>query len=181
MKRADDGFTMVELILAIAITSIIILVIGNAAIIGWKTTNGTEERLAASNEAQIATSFFVSDVQSATTVVNNEATCPAPGGGSVLALKWTDSDTGPTHVAGYAVQGTGSNRTLIRYSCKDGVAQGTVPIVHSIGSVDPSLTCAPVANCFASTPRQITMKVTVDPTANNPVYVWSLSAERRVP
>ena len=60
----DDGFTLVELLMSIAILGIIAFPLGNAVISYLHNTDATIGRLGESHDAQIAAAYVAQDVQS---------------------------------------------------------------------------------------------------------------------
>lgn len=64
LTRRDDGFTLVELLMSIAILGIIAFPLGNAVIAYLHNTDATIGRLGESHDAQIAAAYFAQDVQS---------------------------------------------------------------------------------------------------------------------
>src|SRR4051812_15539399 len=98
--REDDGFTLLELVLAVAILAVITVSVGAAMIVGLRTTFTTAQKLNVSNNAQLLSQFFVPDVQSAAiggvdaNSARTDTGCSgagsAPGGTNLLVLTWTD-------------------------------------------------------------------------------------------
>lgn len=62
--RDDDGFTLVELLIALVILGIIIAPLTGAVISYLHNTDATIGRLSESHDAQIASTYFAQDVQS---------------------------------------------------------------------------------------------------------------------
>jgi prepilin-type N-terminal cleavage/methylation domain-containing protein len=68
VTRREDGFTMVELLVAVALTSLIVPVLTSALVVGWRTTDDTLAQLADTRNRQLVPSLLTRDVQSATSV-----------------------------------------------------------------------------------------------------------------
>lgn len=66
--RSERGFTLPEVLLAVIISSILFAVMAQATIIGFKTIDNTNDRLAGSNDTQLVASYFTGDVDSADTI-----------------------------------------------------------------------------------------------------------------
>jgi len=62
--RADDGFTLVELVLAILIIGVITVPLSNAVIAYLHNADATTARLLESHDAQIASAYWAQDVAS---------------------------------------------------------------------------------------------------------------------
>ena len=65
---ADDGFTLVELMVGMVITVIIFGAIAGAMIVSFRTTDVTQQRMSESHDAQISSAYLANDVQSAAVV-----------------------------------------------------------------------------------------------------------------
>lgn len=171
MNRDEGGFTLPELIICIVIMALVVPVLAAAVIVGLRTTDVTTGRLAASHDADLASAWFVTDVQSTQTVSVVSAGCLPPAGSTpIVALTGTDGTT--TNVAGYATV-IATDRVLVRYGCVNGVPTAQATIAHRLAS-PPVLVCAPTPDCMASPPRSMTMTL-----ADVTGFTFSLFAERR--
>jgi prepilin-type N-terminal cleavage/methylation domain-containing protein len=63
-RRDDRGVTLIELLMAVVLLTIIMVPLANALIVFFRNTDATNDRLAASHDAQIAAAYFAQDVQS---------------------------------------------------------------------------------------------------------------------
>ena len=101
LKSDEAGFTLVELLVAIAILGIIIPAIGGALISIIHNTNATSQRLAESHDAQITAAYFANDVQSVAAVTGTDTpgsasydtACDRAGDTSLIEFKWWQYDT----------------------------------------------------------------------------------------
>jgi prepilin-type N-terminal cleavage/methylation domain-containing protein len=185
MMQDDRGFTLVELLVAIVILGVVVAAISASIIVGLKTTDRTSQRLAESHDAQMVSSFFATDVESATDVSLTDTAC---SGGSTVVVRfsWTESDSPSTtvdHVASYVIEqdpaGTpGAEKRLVRRSCLgSGLAPaGAVVVAHMpLTAADPSVTCDSAApgTCTA-TPAQVAITFS-EPSG----YSYTVTGKRR--
>lgn len=153
--RREDGFTLPELLVVIVLLGIVIGAIGASIIVGLRTTDDTNRRLTESHDAQIATAYFVSDVQSADDVSLTDTACA--GIAPVVRLQWTDPTDGKVMISSYAVPA--ATTELHRYYCENGGLVSDVVAVHKLGATAPSAVCSPAPNC-PGTPDKVTLTVT---------------------
>jgi len=99
--RSDRGFTLVELLIGMAIGAILIGAVGAALVVGLRITEEAGQQVGEAAWAQIVGSWFLTDVHSAEQV-GVEPTCDFPGS-LVESFAWTaDPDVDPPakqHVA----------------------------------------------------------------------------------
>jgi type II secretory pathway pseudopilin PulG len=147
--HGEEAFTLIELIIGIAITGIIVTAIAGALIVSFATTNVTQQRLAESHDVQITSAYLANDVQSAAAV--------NPGSGGNCSGGSTDLITFD-YASGKAVYscGTGANgETQVTRT----FGSDTVILAHFAGSARPTVTCAPNAGC-GGTVDSVTMSFT---------------------
>jgi prepilin-type N-terminal cleavage/methylation domain-containing protein len=154
VKRRDDGFTLVELLVVMGVLGVIMPVIASAFVIGYRTTTSASSQLAASHNRQMLAAFLTEDAQSATTVENatsaDTTTCMLAGETLVGRLSWIDRDasgTTTTRAVTYVLGTVGTEVQLIRHSCT-GAASADVVLVR--GAVSASLTC--LSTAYATVP-----------------------------
>ena len=169
--RGSEGFTLIELIIVIAILPLIMGGIAVALITTLTTTASTANRIGDSADAQVTSAFYVRDVQSAMDLTTSSAaTDPAecasgaPVSASstlLLGLYW--AGTGSTDsVTSYWLVATphtpaATTYQLVRSSCQNASATSTSPISPTSTSalaLDPSaassaatVTCATTVSC----------------------------------
>src|SRR3954464_6554175 len=83
-SHREAGFTLVELLIGIAIAGMLITVIGSAMVVGLKTTDATTQRLSESHDAQISSAYLANDVQSAASISLSPSATDCPGAGTRL-------------------------------------------------------------------------------------------------
>jgi prepilin-type N-terminal cleavage/methylation domain-containing protein len=155
-ESRDNGFTLVELLIAMMVMGIILPAIGATFYIALRTTDDTNNRILDSHDIQSAAAFVNSDVQNAQTVATNDVShCvssayPAATPADSLYLTWSDLANGGSvsHQVNYYVSGT----SLIRSECSAGVPISAVAVIGKLDStVLPDVVCQPTA-CNAATP-----------------------------
>src|SRR5438128_3603541 len=176
LKSDEAGFTLVELLVAIAILGIIIPAIGAALISIIHNTNATSQRLAESHDAQTTAAYFANDVQSVAvtgTVTPGSASydtaCDRAGDTSLIEFKsWQYDTTGRISSYSLVVYSTepvsGSSppvQLLRRRFCQgpNGVAPSLVTDVvagHLLSGTTPPAVCThpcsgPLASAVAMT------------------------------
>jgi prepilin-type N-terminal cleavage/methylation domain-containing protein len=95
--RSERGFTLMELLIGMAIGTILIGAAGAALVVGLRTTEEAGQQVGEAAWAQIAGSWFLTDVHSAEQV-GEELPCDFPGS-LVESFAWTaDPDVDPPAV-----------------------------------------------------------------------------------
>lgn len=91
MTRHDEaGVTLIELLVALVVTSAIVLAMTGAIIIGFRTTATSDERLSQNRDIQLVQGIFPQDVMGADQVrtdVAGAANCT--GSTALLVLNWS--------------------------------------------------------------------------------------------
>lgn len=160
-RSGDEGFTVIELIIAMLIMIILMVPLATAFVLGLGTTHGSERDATNSSDAQILAGFFDTDVSSAQTV---GVTSGCGGAGTFLTLKWNDG--GAAVEAAYRAVADAARQaelqlavpiyTAERVQC-GGAGAGTSVVARTLLAV-PTVTCDG-APCSASTttPRRVTL------------------------
>src|SRR5688572_11903328 len=86
--RREAGFTLPELVLAVAILGLVMAPLTAGIIIFLRSFDDTEDRMVASHDAQLVSVYLPGDVQSATSV-DTSGIGACSGQPSVLRLGWT--------------------------------------------------------------------------------------------
>ena len=143
--RHDAGFTLVELMIVIAIVGLIAPAIAAAFFVGFRTTDAVGAEVAAAHNRELFAAFFTEDAQSATAVdaatSPDTTTCLAAGDTLVGRLRWSDRDAAngvTAHAVSYARVTVGTDQQVVRRSCTGGVETDVV-LVHN--STAASLSC----------------------------------------
>lgn len=195
MNTSEEGFTLIETLITVVILGVIIGAIANAVILGINTTTTTSDRLWESRDAQIASAYFVNDVQSAGEVCTGSdclsvTVCKSSGtalGGSdpiVISFKSTDTvltagvPTDTVNTVTYVTQTVSPENRLLRMNCTGTSFTEAITIAHSL---DPG------AGPMATQPDSKTVLLTVSDCAldstgackSNTAYVYQLKGTRR--
>jgi prepilin-type N-terminal cleavage/methylation domain-containing protein len=201
----EDGFTLVELLIAIVLVGVVTLAIGDALIGFTRNTDDTIHRLGESHDAQISAAYFAQDVasigirdsdegleQSVETRSRSKAlACGAPQGRLVVRLGWDDptSATDATQVVvSYVVEVAAGQPQLHRLVCspQDGLLSDTV-VAHYLATTMPEVTCtdakAQPTSCegsAADVPQSVSMVLFLDHVGDaDPAYTVTLTGSRR--
>ena len=178
MTRDEDGFTLPELLVAIALLGIVVAALMSAVIVGLKTTTGTTDRLAASTDAQFTSTWFVTDVQAAE-AINSGDPCALPSGSSSALVTLKSTTSAGTVLVGYAVvpATSGEGRGLVRYKCVNGVRDAEHYVARHLDTANPTVVCTP-SPC-ATTSKRVAITVTALD-ALDATYTYTLEGQRRV-
>ena len=204
-RGADEGFTLVELLLAIIIIGVVTVPLGNIVIGYLKNVDDTNARLIESHDVQITSAYWAQDVASLGThsatgtypltrsVETNVAygsslyPCGAAGTTPIATLAWDDS-TGPgattlVRVAYLKVTVAGQTK-LHRLRCEgSATAVSDVILAHGLDPATPPLvacstTCA--GTVLMPVPKTVTLTLTLkDPKNSGAAYAVTLTGQRR--
>jgi prepilin-type N-terminal cleavage/methylation domain-containing protein len=173
----EGGFTLTELLVAITILGIISGALAIAFVVSGHSSAETTQRFKESHDAQIASAYLATDVQSAKQITG--ATCGAPGG---LTPLLNFSYDGASSIASYLYGSDGTEQQLRRRFCDAGGGVVTdVALVH-FGGASPTASCDGGACNPGTTPKPNKVKITVN--EHNSVkgsddYSYSLTGVRR--
>jgi len=113
-SRDESGFTLPELVVAMAIIGAVFVTLTGALILGIRNMGGGDRELLESNAAQVAGRWYTGDVHGAEQVLVDDAGA-ACGGPAELKLMSPNAD----RVVAYAVTGVGA---LVRRWCEPAAA-----------------------------------------------------------
>jgi prepilin-type N-terminal cleavage/methylation domain-containing protein len=171
-QRGEAGFTLAELIVCIAILGIIGGALGAAFVVTAHDSIGISKRYKESHDAQIASAYLATDVQSSAALTSS--TCGSLGGTSLVNFQHAD---GSIVTYGYRTGAKGIDgleSQLVRSSC--GSPATDAILAHYAGNAAPVATCDGAACNPGGAPRPNVVKITV--TAPDG-YTYALSGSRR--
>ncbi len=147
--QQEEGFTLVELIIGMAIVGLLVGSIGSAMIVSFRTTNVTNARFAESHDVQISSAYLANDVQSTAAVPG----AVLLGSGSSCAGASTTLITFQL-ASGQAVYscGVSNGETQVLRT----VGSASVVLAHFAGAARPTIRCSPNADC-SGTVSSVTM------------------------
>ena len=197
LRRGADGFTLVELLVAIVILGIITVPLSSVLIGFFRSADATTARLIESHDVQIATAYWAQDVASigkrSTAGVLDQSVwqgasglCPSSTAtGMVIAsLAWDEfSELGVKSIVQVAYVGQPEIKPteLHRLTCKDSALVSDLTIAHDLNPLKPPvLGCS--ASCTASpaVPKSLTLTLNIkDPKNLDAAYVVILTGQRR--
>lgn len=189
--RRQDGLTLVELLVAIAILAVIAAPLSMGLITGLRFLGRTDEKFNDSRSSLISAAYFASDVAGANTIVKTDPTA-CGGGTAVVSFDSSDASAGfgaaVNIEASYVYDSSVStNKRLLRKVCVSGGA-ATQSVAAVSLNVSPVVTCYDAGNVVNSTcagANWVKMLVTQKPNTKSPdnpaptAYTYTLEGTRR--
>lgn len=197
--RDEAGFSLIELVVVVAVLSMVISAIAGSLVVVIRTTGATAARSSQSHDAQLLATWLVPDLQSSADTPVTPTTAPPPAlqvgacpagaqrMGSLL-LSWTDAASGTSYSARYEVDTT---TFVLRRTFTVGTAAPTSMVVaHHLQ--DPRSTqplpagaTARYPVCYQSTAGRTTLTVTTlvnrDATRGSEQYAFDVTVQNRTP
>jgi prepilin-type N-terminal cleavage/methylation domain-containing protein len=121
-KHAESGFSLIELLVVLAVLPIIVAALSIAIIAILNLQGSTTNSLADSADAQTVSAYYEQDVQSASNITTSASATPCGPGTQILGLEWNlNPQTGQYQsVVSYVEVGTAPNLSLVRQFCAAG-------------------------------------------------------------
>jgi prepilin-type N-terminal cleavage/methylation domain-containing protein len=183
-RRSDGGFTLVEIMVSIAIVGILVVPLARGMFVGARAMSATSNRFTSSSAAQLLSLYFPTDVQGA----DAASTTSSCSGVSNAKVQLTADD--PTTGVGvvlyvvYWVRNTSSNEyDLIRSqwntaTCSSAAAKTTVVARNLIDALAANV--AATVTTTSGLLQGVTLKMTEKTTSADPTpYVFYVTADRR--
>jgi prepilin-type N-terminal cleavage/methylation domain-containing protein len=205
--RGDDGFTLIEMVMSVAILGIVSATLLGVVFQYLKTTSDTSARLNESTDQQFISTYWQNDVSSlgrqtfsgsvplnaAQSVFVDAAgpgNCGTAVGTVVVAFAWNEFNVNavnpdnawnstPQEVA-YVTVPAGSRLLLKRVRCRNGVTSQPQTVARNL-TAKPAIACDTTCGSTTSPPNRVSMKFVVKDAdnANSPGYTTTVSADRR--
>lgn len=147
----DDGMTLIEMLISIALLGLIIAPITLALFLALEVSASSSQRTTDSADAQISSSYFASDVQSADVVRQASYVCATSN--ALVELEWADAATGDRVAVAYAPSTSAGvdrlERVAYSISSSDACSETSrTTAVHNLNpAVPPTLACEPSGDC----------------------------------
>lgn len=207
--RSDEGFTLIEMVITVAILGIVAVAMFGIVLQYLKVSGATQTRLSESTDQQFVSTYWQNDVSSlgrrsfnpgdADPAPSTQSVwvggagpggCGASVGTVVVAFAWQEYTVNGTAATAWSATaqevayvrvGASAPFALKRVRCKAGVQSGSVTVAHNLTG-NPTVTCD--TTCTAATiPNRVSMQFTVrdtsDPRGTNTGYTTTVSADRR--
>ena len=202
---ADDGFTLVELLLAVVIMGVITVPLGGVVVGYLRNTDETTGRLLESHDVQIASAYWAQDVagvgtrstaspfaltpsvETAVPYASSLYPCGTAGTTPIVTLAGDDASAPGTTTlvrVAYVVQTTAGQGELHRLRCSGSAAVlSDVTVAHDLDpATPPTVACSTPTACNAApnVPRTVNLTLTLkDPKNRGAAYAVVLTGQRR--
>jgi prepilin-type N-terminal cleavage/methylation domain-containing protein len=146
--RSEAGFTLVEMLMAVAVMGIITLPLTNAMVVGLRTSGKTANILVASADRQLLANYLPPDALSASSATSDAASpgCASPAGTRVVLLTWSEfTGTVTTFASDYRLVPAGTTTKLVRARCVAGGVAEEVTVAHDVAGATPTIAGSTVA------------------------------------
>jgi prepilin-type N-terminal cleavage/methylation domain-containing protein len=134
-RTDESGFTLVELMIGMAIIGLLIGAVGSALIVVLRTTEVTNKRMSQSHDVQITSAYLANDVQSASNVDASTATTNCSSAFTTLVTFTYSTGGHPTAV--YKCGTSSNGETQVTRTFNNGAP---IVIAHFAGVARPNVT-----------------------------------------
>ena len=190
-SRRDEGFSLIELIIAIGLLGVVFSVLALVMVTAMATNRDTRDRLDETRDEQFVAAYFASDVAGATVVAAGGAS-ECGGGSALVELRGasfaagsppTASRTRATYVFSTATVDGVLTGTLTRQFCESAAAPPyatptrTTTVAQTLAATPPVVTCSTGGVAAACSADTTTVSVRFERLSGGDPFV--LSATRR--
>lgn len=149
MYRHDQGFTLVETVVVVALLSFVMAVVAATFTVIVRNSPSVENRTDDARSLLGLTNWLSQDVMSTAengfedSTAADRCTGLPVGSTSIVQLRWTEGDT---YVANYRwVPSSGTSGSIVRFSCRAGQAAASIRVTAPLERL-------PAAQCSGATP-----------------------------
>lgn len=172
-RREDDGFTLVELLIVVAVMPLIVGALSLGLISVFKLQSSVSNRLGDTVDSQVVESTFQNDVSSALAVTAapglSAEECGPSSETQLLGLAWSPYSTqqggGYATIVTYAEVQNGSQWNLVRQYCTGGYSQ--TPATSTIVAYNIQAPCATGQSTGCQGPAQVLLQSGLDEAAES--------------
>jgi prepilin-type N-terminal cleavage/methylation domain-containing protein len=153
--RGEGGFTLIEMVLTMTLLSLVIAPLSAAIFLGLRTETDVQARLAESNSANAAASYFATDLQQALLVVVDTSESAGVCGASAAPVKLLLTPPSLDSSVSYFVD-PADPKILRRRTCAAGAVTGPpagVPLMRNLSGA-PAVTCS-TTGCTMQVGQQV--------------------------
>ena len=178
--QRDSGFTLIELAVAVSILGVVMGALVGVFVALLRLAPTTGSSFSESHDAQLAASYWVTDVQSADSVSTGSRTCPASPAGTTPVVSFQWSSAGAVKLAVYQrrrpISGGPRQEDLVRTFCvmQDGALAATPLSTVIARRVQPVKVLCDTPSCASPV---ATSKLTVTEASG---YTFTVAGTRRV-
>lgn len=184
-KRDEGGFTLPELIVSLALETIIFGALATAFIVVLNGSDSVNDNLNKSSDARFAANYIISDARNSSgpeISLTDATSCPDPtppvaGTPTAVArFSWNSPNAAGTttaNITNYVI----TSGSLMRRHCESGALVSDGVLATAVDSL--AVSCAPIANCTGN-PTSITVTITELPQkTGGPIFSYTLTAAFR--
>jgi prepilin-type N-terminal cleavage/methylation domain-containing protein len=153
---ADEGFTLIELVISIAVLGLVMGAISGAMAVALKANKETTQRIDASSDQIFSSTWFAEDVSAANTITTPAT--PACGSG-VVVIEFTNSDWRSTTPPATPPPSPAPTTQTVSYVLRPG-ADSTIRELHRLActsSATPDLDSVVARRLSATIPPLVTV------------------------